>query len=155
MAIPEEDHLERLPHGVPFRFVTRVDALERGVRAEGRWCVRGDEPFLRGHFPGRPIVPGVLIAEALAQLSGLVGPIHDLSDASAPQVAATASTMLVHVDVRFRKPVAPPVDLELRSRAIRDLGRLTQYEVGAANGGGTIVAGSLVLAAPDGSEAGS
>ncbi|MFA6547132.1 MAG: beta-hydroxyacyl-ACP dehydratase, partial [Limisphaerales bacterium] len=61
-----------LPHGPEFRFVDRLTVLEPGVRGEGEYTVRGDEPFLRGHFPGDPMMPGVLLVEAAAQLAGIV-----------------------------------------------------------------------------------
>ena len=64
--------LAQLPHGPEFRFVDRLTSLEPGVRGEGEYAVRGDEPFLRGHFPGEPLMPGVLLLEAAAQLAGVV-----------------------------------------------------------------------------------
>ena len=64
-----------LPHGQEFRFVDRVIALVPGVSGEGEYTVRGDEPFLRGHFPGDPLMPGVLLIEAAAQLAGIVAQI--------------------------------------------------------------------------------
>jgi 3-hydroxyacyl-[acyl-carrier-protein] dehydratase len=70
-----EDHvvaLASLPHGPEFRFVDRLVSLEPGKMGVGEYLVRGDEPFLRGHFPGRPIFPGVLLVEAAAQVAGLV-----------------------------------------------------------------------------------
>src|SRR3954454_6325779 len=68
------DYLARLPHQPPFRFVSKIVEMREGDSAEGVWSLSGQEPFFTGHFPGRPLVPGVLIAEALAQLSGLAGP---------------------------------------------------------------------------------
>jgi len=67
-----ETALARLPHGPEFRFVDRLVALEPGVSGAGEYRVRGDESFLRGHFPGDPLMPGVLLVEALAQLAGVV-----------------------------------------------------------------------------------
>ncbi len=77
--------LRDLPHGPEFRFVDQVDWLDPGKAARGSCRVRGDEPFLAGHFPGRPMMPGVLMIEALAQLAGIAaqsdpatGPMDDL-----------------------------------------------------------------------------
>lgn len=67
-----EEALRALPHGPEFRFLDRLVALEPGVRGAAEYTPRGDEPFLRGHFPGAPILPGVLLVEAAAQLAGVV-----------------------------------------------------------------------------------
>jgi 3-hydroxyacyl-[acyl-carrier-protein] dehydratase len=64
--------LDLLPHGPEFRFVDRLVELDPGKTGVGEYRVRGDEPFLQGHFPGRPIFPGVLLVEAVAQLAGVV-----------------------------------------------------------------------------------
>ena len=66
------DALAHLPHGPEFRFVDRLIALDPGKSGRGEYTVRGDEPFLRGHFPGHPLMPGVLLIEAAAQLAGTV-----------------------------------------------------------------------------------
>lgn len=126
--------LEHLPHAEPFRFLTRLVEVTPGVHGCGVWTLTGAEDFLRGHFPGDPIVPGVLIGEALAQLSGVVG------------LSKGAAGRLVHVDVRFDAGVRPPAEVVLRSRQVRVLGALHQFEVGAECGGSRVARGSLVLA---------
>jgi 3-hydroxyacyl-[acyl-carrier-protein] dehydratase len=77
--------LAALPHGPEFRFLDRLTALDPGRSGAGVYVVRGDEPFLDGHFPGEPIMPGVLLVEAAAQLAGTVAqsdrdipPLHGL-----------------------------------------------------------------------------
>lgn len=64
--------LSSLPHGPEFRFIDEVTELTPGVSAKGTWKLKGDEAFLRGHFPGAPLMPGVLMIEALAQLGGIL-----------------------------------------------------------------------------------
>lgn len=61
-----------LPHGPEFRFVDQVTELIPGQSARGVWTLKGDEEFLRGHFPGQPLLPGVIMIEALAQLGGIL-----------------------------------------------------------------------------------
>ncbi len=64
--------LNQLPHGPEFRFLDRLTGLEPGKSGTGEYQLRGDEYFLKGHFPGDPILPGVLMIEAAAQLAGVV-----------------------------------------------------------------------------------
>lgn len=64
--------LSALPHGPEFRFIDEITELVPGVSAKGVWKLKGDEAFLRGHFPGAPLMPGVLMIEALAQLGGIL-----------------------------------------------------------------------------------
>ena len=67
-----EKALAHLPHGPEFRFIDRLIQLEPGKSGKSELTLRGDEPFLSGHFPGEPLMPGVLLVEAAAQLAGVV-----------------------------------------------------------------------------------
>jgi 3-hydroxyacyl-[acyl-carrier-protein] dehydratase len=64
--------LSSLPHGSEFRFIDEMVELVPGVSARAIWKLKGDEVFLRGHFPNFPLMPGVLMIEALAQLGGIL-----------------------------------------------------------------------------------
>ena len=64
--------LSSLPHGSEFRFIDELVELIPGASATAVWKLKGDEEFLRGHFPGSPLMPGVLMIEALAQLGGIL-----------------------------------------------------------------------------------
>lgn len=68
--------LQSLPHGPSFRFVDELVHLDPGHSGEGLYRVRGTEDFLSGHFPGQPLMPGVLLIEAVAQLGGVVAQSH-------------------------------------------------------------------------------
>ncbi|MEZ0276381.1 MAG: 3-hydroxyacyl-ACP dehydratase FabZ family protein [Roseimicrobium sp.] len=63
--------LESLPHGPEFRFVDAIVELEPGRRAVGTYLLKGSEDFLRGHFPAQPILPAVIMVEAIAQVAGV------------------------------------------------------------------------------------
>lgn len=67
-----QNALAALPHGPEFRFVDAIETLDPGKSATARYLVRGDEAFLVGHFPGNPLMPGVILIEAIAQLGGVV-----------------------------------------------------------------------------------
>jgi 3-hydroxyacyl-[acyl-carrier-protein] dehydratase len=131
-----QDPLSKLPHGEAFRFVSRVTDLKENHSARGVWSVTGREHFFSGHFPGRPVVPGVLLAEALAQLSGLASTWPDKAD-----------VRLAHADVRFEQGVVPPADIVLESRFVREMGTLRQYEVSATLNGQTVARGTVALSA--------
>jgi 3-hydroxyacyl-[acyl-carrier-protein] dehydratase len=141
--VQAEALLDRLPHRPPFRFLSEVVELEPGRAGQALWVVRGDEPFFQGHFPGDPVVPGVLIAEALAQLSGLVGLHREPTNGPAPR------GRLAHTDLRFDAGVVPPAEIRLRSSLVRSLGSLVQFEVSASVGERPVARGSLALARTD------
>jgi 3-hydroxyacyl-[acyl-carrier-protein] dehydratase len=93
---------EILPHAYPFLFVDQVEELEPGVRIRAHKNVTINEPFFQGHFPGYPIMPGVIIIEALAQAGGILG-LRSLPDDVVKPLMFFASID----NARFRKPVFP------------------------------------------------
>jgi 3-hydroxyacyl-[acyl-carrier-protein] dehydratase len=127
----------RLPHRPPFLFVTNVVELEPAVRGRGEWEVSADAEFLKGHFPGEPLVPGVLIAEALAQLAGIVA----FAGVSPPPRAR-----LARVDVKFISPVTAPAIITLRAAKSGEMAPLYMLDVSAEVGGATVASGSITLA---------
>ncbi|UCD70703.1 MAG: 3-hydroxyacyl-ACP dehydratase FabZ [Syntrophobacterales bacterium] len=94
--------MEILPHGYPFLLVDRIVELEKGKRIVGIKNVTINEPFFQGHFPGQPIMPGVLIVEAMAQTAGL------LASQSIPRASRKNAIYFMAIDkVRFRRPIYP------------------------------------------------
>jgi 3-hydroxyacyl-[acyl-carrier-protein] dehydratase len=103
-----------LPHRYPFLLVDRVIKLELGKRIEGLKNVTINEPFFQGHFPGRPIMPGVLIAEAMAQVGGILALL------STPENLGNPALFLLGMDkVRFRQPVIPGDQLRITVEVLR------------------------------------
>ncbi len=133
---PATDPLARLPHGPEFRFLTRAISVRPGESAEAAWVIKGDEAFFAGHFPGRPIVPGVLIAEAMAQASGLAAPVSQ---------EGAVDGKLVQVDVRFEQPVVPPAEIVIRCQHQRTLAGLSQFSVTASVGAMVVARGTITL----------
>lgn len=102
-----------LPHRYPFLLVDRVVEFERGQRVVGLKNVTVNDPYFQGHFPGRPVFPGVLIVEALAQLGGV------LAIRSSP-VEGAPIVYLTGIDrAKFRKPVIPGDQIRLEVEVIK------------------------------------
>lgn len=131
--------LDSLPHQAPFRFVSEMKELVPGERGVGVWRLTGEEDFFAGHFPGQPLVPGVLISEALAQVSGVVY-------ASAnPKVNRG---QLAAIDIKLRSPVAPPATIKLSSKIEQSHGDLHVFSVSAQVEGRTVAEGRITLFQP-------
>jgi 3-hydroxyacyl-[acyl-carrier-protein] dehydratase len=132
--------LALLPHRDPFLMVDRMIELEPGVRGVGVKEVRADEDWARGHFPGNPILPGVLVTEALAQVAAIV------HLAAHPERAAHVRVYLVGVDrMRFRRPIRPG-DVVHLAVALTGHKRNLWTFVGEATVGGERVADGRFLA---------
>ena len=127
--------LKLLPHGSEFRFIDRLTNLNPGQSGEGEYTVRGDEPFLRGHFPGEPIFPGVLLVEAAAQLAGVVAQ----SDQKIPPLNNLKLTALRNV--KILGTAKPGEIIQVETRVTGRLGTLVQAQATAR------VAGEIVLTA--------
>ncbi len=137
----ERDEIEALlPHREPFLMVDRLVEVEPGVRAVGIKEVRADEDWARGHFPGNPIFPGVLITEALAQGAALIFLCGH------PERAG-ATFYLVGVDkMRFRRVVRPGDILRLEVALTSSKRRLWFFDVAASTTQGERVANGTILA---------
>lgn len=116
-----------IPHRYPFLFVDRVEVLEGGRKAVGTKSVTVNEPFFQGHFPGRPIMPGVLVLEAIAQAGAVLlraqGGLKD-----------KLGVFLSIEDAKFRRPVLPGARLTLRVEILKLGSRAGKLRGEALNG---------------------
>jgi 3-hydroxyacyl-[acyl-carrier-protein] dehydratase len=97
-----------LPHRFPFLLVDRIVELEHGKRCVGIKNVSINEPFFPGHFPGHPVMPGVLIVEAMAQVAGIMAYL-----ASDEETKKKVSYFMAIDSAKFRKPVVPGDQLRI------------------------------------------
>lgn len=133
------DALKSLPHGPEFRFVDRLTALDPGKTGSGEYTVRGDEPFLRGHFPGQPIFPGVLLVESAAQLAGTIAQ----SDPQIPPLAGLKLTAMR--GIKILGTARPGEIIQVEAKILSRLGNLIQAQVVAKVNGQTVMQGELTL----------
>ena len=125
-----------LPHRPPFVFIDEIEKLEAGLQAEARKQFSGEEPFFQGHFPGNPIVPGVLLAEAMAQTAGIAigGP--------GKMFLLTAIRAM-----KFLRPIRPREEIHFRAKRVGEAGGLVQCAVEARVEGELVAEGQLIHAA--------
>ncbi len=137
-----QEILEILPHRPPFLLIDRILEIEAGVRAVGLKQVTINEPFFVGHFPGHPVMPGVLIVEALAQVGAVAMLIQ-------PEFKGKLA-MFAGIDgVRFKKPVTPGDTLQLEV-TLDKIRRVIGKGHGVATVDGKLVAeGELMFAIID------
>lgn len=107
-----QEIMDIIPHRYPFLLIDTIEELEPGVRALGKKCVSVNEPFFQGHFPGNPVMPGVLIIEALAQ----AGAVAMLSQ---PDLKGRTAYFAGIDKVRFRRKVVPGDVLLLETEIIK------------------------------------
>ncbi|MBJ7247809.1 MAG: 3-hydroxyacyl-ACP dehydratase FabZ [Thermoleophilia bacterium] len=127
-----------IPHRDPFLFVDEIVELEPGVRAHGRWIITGDEWFLQGHFPGNPIVPGVVMVEASAQVAAICALTH-------PDHQGKFGVFAGIDDVRFRRIVRPGDVLDMVIDVDRLRGRIGRVRATVTVGDEPAVEGVLTF----------
>ena len=131
--------LQHLPHGPEFRFIDRLLTLDPGKHGVGEYTLRGDEPFLRGHFPGQPLMPGVLLIEAAAQLAGTVAQ-------SDPQIPPMPGLKLTAIrGVKILGSARPGDVVRVEARVAGRLGNLVQAFASASVNGQTVLQAELTL----------
>ena len=136
---------ELLPHRYPFLLVDRVLELEPNQRVLAVKNVSINEPFFQGHFPGHPVMPGVLVLEALAQAGGL---LTQLSAAAAGAVNGEEKLFyLVKIDnARFSRMVVPGDQLMLEVKLKRMIRNMAMYECTASVDGKTVASADILCA---------
>ncbi len=124
-----------LPHREPFVFIDEVREIVPGEKAVAVKTFPPGHPFFRGHFPGDPVVPGVILTEALAQTAGI-----------AAGAGGNRSYRLSAIKMmKFLKPVRPAQELSLNARKSGSMGGLCQFQVTAEVEGELVAEGVIVL----------
>lgn len=131
--------LSFLPHGPEFRFIDRLVEIDHGRSGEGEYLVRGDEPFLKGHFPDGPLFPGVLLVEAAAQLAGVVAQCD-------PAIQPLRGLKLTALrNVKILGTAKPGETIQLRAEVNARLENLVHASASAHVGGFQVLHADLVL----------
>lgn len=128
-----------IPHREPFLLIDEITELEPGVRAVGRYLVPADAWFLRGHFPGNPIMPGVLQVEALAQVGAVCGLSH-------PDFAGKLALFAGIDGIRFKRIVRPGDVLDLTCEINRLRGPVGRADAVATVAGEPACRGTITFA---------
>lgn len=142
MSLSAQEIQSIIPHRWPFLLVDRIDELEPGVRAVGVKNVSVNEPFFQGHFPGHPIMPGVLIVEALAQVGAVALLSLEENKGKVGYFAGIDS-------FRFRRPVHPGDVLRLEVSLTKMRGPIGKGAARAEVDGSIAAEGELTFALGD------
>jgi len=140
MTMDIQHILKRLPHRYPFLLVDRVLEIEQGVRIRALKNVTINEPFFGGHFPGRPVMPGVLMLEALAQAAALLA-----FRSMAEGLGDDTVYYFVGIDgARFKRPVVPGDQLVLEAELLRARSGIYKFRTRATVGAEVAVEAELM-----------
>ena len=136
ITLTQEEIKKYIPHRDPFLFVETIEDLITGEEGVGTYQVTGKEDFFRGHFPARPVFPGVLIMEALAQTAGVIGcHFSNFTD---------KLIFFMSMDnVKFRNPVGPGDLLKFRVKKVLMRSRVWKFDAKAYVGDKVVAEGIL------------
>lgn len=132
--------MQRLPHRYPFLLIDRIVRFVPGEEIVALKNVTMNEPFFQGHFPAKPVMPGVLIIEALAQAGGILA-----AELRGPEKQGDIIYFMGMDTVRFRKPVVPGDQLMLEARVLKMRSRVAKM-AGRALVDGQLVAEAELMA---------
>jgi beta-hydroxyacyl-ACP dehydratase FabZ len=132
-----QEIMNTLPHRYPFLLVDKIVEMDVGKRVVGIKNVTINEPFFQGHFPGQPIMPGVLILEAMAQVAGVMA----LKTVPPDQVQNKVIYFMTIDKAKFRKPVIPGDQIRFEMDVIKIRSNIVNFK------GQALVEGSLVAEA--------
>ena len=139
------DVLEHLPHRYPFLLIDRVSDYKEGEYLNGFKNVTFNEPFFTGHFPHRPVMPGVLILEALAQATGILA-----YKSTGKTPSGESLYYLVGIDkARFKQPVVPGDQLQLEVKVIKTMRGVWKFDGKALVDGKVVCEAELMCAERD------
>ena len=134
-----DEALKSLPHGVGFRFIDRLIELIPGVSGSGEFLLQQDHSSLPGHFPGNPLMPGVLMVEALAQLAGMVAQ----SDPTRQPLLALKLTGIRQV--KINGSIRPGQTLTIETQMSGRMGGLIQARGSVSSAGQVLLHGEVTL----------
>ncbi|MFH1624333.1 MAG: 3-hydroxyacyl-ACP dehydratase FabZ [Pseudomonadota bacterium] len=133
-----KDIAKVLPHRYPFLLVDRILEMERGKRIVGVKNVTFNEPFFQGHFPDYPIMPGVLLIEAMAQTGGVLALSYE------PEMVKDKHFYFSSIDkVKFRKPVLPGDQVRFEVEVMKQRSSLWRFKGKAYVGNSLVAEGEL------------
>lgn len=132
--------MEMIPHRYPFLLVDRVEDIVAGESATGIKNVTINEPFFQGHFPSKPVMPGVLIVEAMAQTAAVL-----VVQTEGKEIEGKLVYFMSIDGCRFRKPVGPGDTLNIKVEKERQRGNIWKFK-GEAFSDGTLMAEATITA---------
>ena len=146
----ERNEIETLiPHRPPFLWIDRVEELEPGVRCVAVKFVDPADPIFAGHFPAKPILPGVFLIEAMAQTAGVMmgSAAPQTADESADKNSEGVALLAAVNRFKFLKPVTPGQELRVETKKLTELGRLVCIGGTVSVGGEMVATGELSVVA--------